>query len=317
MPALNAENRGRKTGMKDPYETLGVERKAGDKEIKTAFKKLARQFHPDLHPDDKQAEAKFKDISSAYDLLKDKERRRRFDAGEIDATGQETPQHRYYREYASQPEPGSHARRDGFASEEDLEEFLASAFGGRRANADFRARGADASYVLPVSFLDAAKGAKRAVTLPDGKSLKVTIPEGAEDRQMLRLKGQGMPGFGGGPAGDAYVELHVEPHAHFTRKDNDVHVVVPVTIREAVLGGKITVPTVHGQLKVSIPKGANTGTKMRLKEKGIRDRRSGSKGHQYVELKVVLPEGDEPELTEFLTDWQPQTVENPREELLK
>jgi DnaJ-class molecular chaperone len=310
--------------MTDPYAALGVERSASDEEIKAAFKKLARQFHPDLHPDDKAAEARFKQVSSAYDLLKDKEKRRRFDAGEIDASGQETPQHRYYRDYAGRPD-GSHAQQDGFASEEDLEEFLARAFGGgyggraggRARHAEFRARGADASYVLPVGFLEAANGAERTVTLPDGKSLKVKIPEGAEDRQMLRLKGQGMPGFGGGPAGDAYVELHVEPHAFFRRKDDNIHLTVPVTLKEAVLGGTIAVPTVDGQVNLKVPKGSNTGTKMRLKEKGIRNRRSGKRGHQYVELQVVLPEGEEPGLADFLKEWQPRKAQNPRKDMLK
>lgn len=303
--------------MMDPYATLGVKQSASDEEIKAAFKKLARQFHPDLHPDDKEAEARFKQISSAYDLLKDKEKRRRFDAGEIDATGQETPRHRYYREYAGGSPYTSHTAQDGFATEEELEEFLARAFGGRRSHAEFRARGADASYVLPVSFLEAANGAQRTVRLPDGKSLKVTIPEGAEDRQMLRLKGQGMPGFGGGPAGDAYVELHVEPHAFFRRKDDNIHVVVPVTLKEAVLGSTIPVPTVDGQVNVRIPEGSNTGTRMRLKEKGIRNRHSRKKGHQFVELRVELPEGDEPELREFLKNWQPRTAQNPRKDMLK
>ena len=134
---------------------------------------------------------------------------------------------------------------------------------------------------------------------------------------MLRLKGQGMPGFGGGPAGDAYVELHVEPHALFKRKDDNIHLVLPVTLQEAVLGGTIAVPTIDGQVNVRVPKGSNTGTKMRLKEKGIRNRRSGKKGHQYVELKVVLPEGDEPDLQEFLTGWQPRTAQTPRKDMLK
>ena len=303
--------------MMDPYATLGVERSASDQDIKRAFKKLARQFHPDLHPDDKEAEAQFKQISSAYDLLKDKDRRRRFDAGEIDASGQETPNYRYYREYANQPPYTSHAEQDGFATEEELEEFLARAFGGRGGYTEFKARGADTSYVLPVSFLEAANGAQRTVNFPDGKSLNVTIPEGAEDRQMLRLKGQGMPGFGGGPSGDAYVELHVQPHAFFKRKDDNIHVELPVTLKEAVLGGTVVVPTVGGQVNVKIPEGSNTGTKMRLKEKGIRNRRSGKKGHQFVELKVVLPEGDEQELKEFLTKWQPRTAHNPRKEMLK
>ena len=303
--------------MPDPYATLGVEPSASDQDIKAAFKKLARQFHPDLHPDDKEAEARFKNISSAYDLLKDKEKRRRFDAGEIDASGQETPKHRYYREYANQSPFTSHTAQDGFANREDLEEFLAHAFGDRRGHTEFRARGSDVSYVLPVSFLEAANGAQRTVRLPDGKSLKVTIPEGAEDRQMLRLKGQGMAGFGGGPSGDAYVELHVEPHAFFRRKDDNIHVIVPVTLKEAVLGATIAVPTIDGQVNVKIPEGSNTGTRMRLKERGIRNRRSGRKGHQYVELQVVLPEGDDKELKEFLADWQPQAAHNPRKDMLR
>jgi curved DNA-binding protein CbpA len=195
--------------MKDPYETLGVNRSATDQEIKEAFKKLARKFHPDLHPGDKEAEAKFKDISAANDLLKDKEKRRGFDAGEIDASGAEQPQERFYRDFADGSAYASHATQDGFANNEELEEFLARAFAGKgdRSQGTFRARGQDVSYVLPVGFLEVANSAARTITLPEGKTLQVTIPEGAEDRQMLRLKEQGMPGFGGGPAGDAYVEL--------------------------------------------------------------------------------------------------------------
>lgn len=192
--------------MKDPYETLGVTRSATDKEIKDAFKKLARKFHPDLHPGDKEAEAKFKAISAANDLLKDKKKRRKFDAGEIDASGAERPQERFYRDFADGPSYTSHAAQDGFDSNEDLEEFLAKAFAGRgqRSQGAFRARGQDVSYVLPVTFLDAANGVTRTITLPEGKTLQVTVPEGAEDRQMLRLKDQGMPGYGGGASGDAY-----------------------------------------------------------------------------------------------------------------
>ena len=257
--------------MKDPYETLGVSRSATDKEIKDAFKKLARKFHPDLHPGDKEAETKFKDISAANDLLKDKEKRRRFDAGEIDASGAERPQERFYRDFADGPAYASHAAQDGFASNEELEEFLARAFAGGGTpgrQGTFRARGQDVSYVLPVGFLDVANGAARTITLPEGKTLQVTIPEGAEDRQMLRLKGQGMPGFGGGPAGDAYVELHVEPHPFFHRKDDNIHVEVPVTLKEAVLGARIEVPTIGGPVTVTVPKGSNTGTTLRLRDRG-------------------------------------------------
>src|ERR1044072_1988985 len=151
--------------MKDPYETLGVNRSATEQEIKNAFKKLARKFHPDLHPDDKEAEARVKDLSAANDLLKDKKKRRRFDAGEIDARGAERPQQRFYRDFADGPAHASHATQDGFANNEELEEFLARAFAGgdRRSQASFRARGQDVSYVLPVGFMDVANGAVRTI----------------------------------------------------------------------------------------------------------------------------------------------------------
>jgi DnaJ-class molecular chaperone len=304
--------------MKDPYETLGVNRSATDKEIKDAFKKLARKFHPDLHPGDKEAEAKFKDISAANDLLKDEEKRQKFDAGEIDASGAERPRERFYRDFADGPAYASHATQDGFANNEELEEFLARAFarGGRRSQARFRARGQDVSYVLPVEFLEVANGAARTITLSEGKTLQVTVPEGAEDRQMLRLKAQGMPGFGGGPAGDAYVELHVKPHAFFRRKDDNIHVEVPVTLKEAALGARIEVPTIGGPVTVTVPKGSNTGTTLRLRDRGIRNRKSGQRGHQLITLKVVLPAVEEPELVAFLETWRPKTQQDPRKEML-
>lgn len=304
--------------MKDPYKTLGVARSATDKEIKSAFKKLARKFHPDLHPGDKEAEATFKDISAANDLLKDTEKRRRFDAGEIDASGAERPQERFYRDFADGPAHASHASQDGFESNEQLEEFLARAFAsdGSRPRSAFRARGQDVSYELQVGFMEAVNGATRTITLPEGRTLQVTIPEGADDRQTLRLKEQGMPGFGGGPAGDAYIELHVQPHSFFHRKDSNIHVEVPVTLKEAMLGARILVPTIGGPVALTVPKGSNTGTTLRLRDRGIRDRKSGQKGHQLITLKVVLPAGDEPELIAFLDTWQPKTQQDPRKEML-
>lgn len=304
--------------MNDPYEILGVNRSATEKEIKDAFKKLARKFHPDLHPADKEAETKFKDISAANDFLKDTDKRRRFDAGEIDASGAERPQERFYRDFADGPAYTSHAAQDGFSNNEELEEFLARAFSdkGKRSQGTFRARGQDVSYVLPASLLDVANGATRTITLPEGKTLLVTIPEGAEDRQMLRLKEQGMPGFGGGPAGDAYVELHVGPHPFFHRKDDNIHVEVPVTLKEAVLGARIEVPTIGGPVTVTVPKGSNTDTMLRLRDRGIRNRKSGQPGHQMINLKVILPAAEEPELVAFLEAWQPKSLQEPRKEML-
>jgi DnaJ-class molecular chaperone len=304
--------------MKNPYEILGVSSTASDKEIKDAFKKLARKFHPDLHPGDKAAEANFKEISAAHDFLKDKETRRRFDAGEIDASGAEAQQHRYHGDFTRAREQGYHAAQDGFAGNDDLEEFLAKAFGGAsQSRHSFRARGQDSSYSLAVDFLDVAIGATRTITTPEGKSLQVKIPEGAEDRQMLRLKGQGSPGYGGAGPGDAFVELHVQPHAYFERRDDNIHIEVPITLREAVLGARIEVPTIHGSVTMSVPKGSNTGQTLRLREKGIRNRTNGQRGHQMVTLKVVLPSGDEPELEAFLKGWQPKTVDRPREEIFR
>jgi DnaJ-class molecular chaperone len=309
--------------MTGPYETLGVARTATEEEIGAAFKKLARRYHPDLHPGDKEAEAKFKEVSAAAELLRDKEKRRRFDAGEIDATGAERPRP-FYRETAD----GPHAAQDGFASNEELAEFLARAFGGSSGGArgggrggfgggEFRAPGQDVTYELRLPFLDAVRGGVRALTMPEGKTLQVTIPAGSADGQMLRLRGQGMPGYGGGPAGDAYVELHVEPHAFFRRKDSDIHVEVPVTLKEAILGARIEVPTIDGAVSLTVPRGSNSGTTLRLRERGVLDRKSGQRGHQFVTLKVVLPKGEDKALAGFLETWQPEHDENPREEMLR
>lgn len=307
--------------IKDPYQTLGIARTASQKEIKAAFKKLTRKHHPDLNPDDAAAVETFQEISAAYDLLSDPEKRRRFDAGEIDATGAERPQQRFYREYAEGgPRASYHARQDGFATDDDLEDFLSRVFGGRARQSgtreEVRARGQDVHYTMSVSFLEAANGAERTVSLPEGRSLRLSIPEGAHDGQMLRLRGQGLPGYGGGPSGDAYVELKVEPHAFFHRKDDNIHVEVPVTLKEAVLGAKIEVPTISGTVSLTIPKGSNTGKTLRLRNKGIRNPRDGVRGHQYVTLKVVLPDGSEPELEQFLEQWTPARHQNPRKEML-
>ena len=150
--------------------------------------------------------------------------------------------------------------------------------------------GMPVTYSLRVPFLVAARGGKQRVTLPDGKTLDIDVPEGTTDGQTLRLKGQGMPGAQGRPAGDAYVEIHVEPHAFFEPRDNDIHVELPVTVTEAALGGKVKVPTMGGAVMLNVPAGSNTGTSLRLKGRGLLDRKSGQRGDQYVKLKVVLPE---------------------------
>ncbi len=304
--------------MQDPYEALGVKKDASADDIRKAYRKLAKKHHPDLNPGDKKAESRFRDVQTAYDLLSDAEKKARFDRGEIDASGQERPQRRYYRDFAEAPDGTKYYSQEGFASQEglgaaDMDDILSQVFGGRGARgAAFRARGGDVSYSLEIDFLDAARGARTTITLPDGRSLAVTIPAGVQDRETLRLKGQGMPGYEGGATGDAYIELHVRPHAFFRRKDNDVHLELPVSLPEAILGGKVAVPTVSGAVSMTIPKGSNTGTSLRLKGKGIPDRKTGVAGDQYVTLKLVLPENPDPALTEFIEKWAPDHAYDPR-----
>lgn len=303
--------------MRDPYEVLGVAKNATADEIKKAYRKLAKKLHPDLNPGKKEIEAQFKEVGGAYDILSDVEKRRRFDAGEIDASGQERPQRQYYRQYA-QSDDGRRYTGDfggddaGFAEDLFAEMFArarAGQAGGGAAGGPggrgggFRMPGGDVTYMLEVPFIEAAAGAKRRLTLPDGRTLDVNIPAGTQDRQMLRLKGQGMPGHGGGPAGDAYIEIHVQPHAHFRRKDNDIHLDVPVTLQEAVLGGRIDVPTIDGKVSVTVPAGSNAGSSLRLRGRGIVDQRSGQRGDQYVHLSVVLPEDKDGALKKAVEDW--------------
>ncbi len=287
-------------------------------EIRAAYRKLAKKHHPDLNPGKPEAAERFKAINQANDILSDAEKRRRYDAGEIDAAGNEKPPERpFYRDYAD----GAGQRRYSAGANidpEELEELLAQAFGrggggfgrgaGAGAGGGIKMRGPDAHYSLTISFLDAANGTTRRITLPDGKTLDVRIPEGVRDGHILRLKGQGNPGLGGGPAGDALVEVTIAPHPYFRREGDDIVVELPVTVSEAVLGASLEVPTIKGTVRVTVPPGSGTGTRLRLRGRGI-----GANGHQYVELRVVHPPGEEPELAEFLRGWTPRRAFNPRE----
>src|SRR5215218_7883591 len=251
--------------MADPYSVLGVARTASDDDIRKAFRKLAKKHHPDLNPGDKAAEAKFKEISQANDLLSDAEKRRRFDAGEIDAAGQEVPPRGFYRDQAGAGAGGNgfkYERAGAHESFVDMGGIFSEMFGERRGfggggGGGFDMGGMPVTYSLRVPFLVAARGGKQRVNLPAGKTLDIDVPEGTTDGQTLRLKGQGMPGSKGGPAGDAYVEIHVEPHAFFEPRDNDIHLELPVTPTEAVLGGRIRVPTVGGTVMLNVPPGSN------------------------------------------------------------
>lgn len=302
--------------MTDPYSVLGVPRTASEEDIRKAFRALAKKYHPDLNPGDKAAEAKFKDVSQANELLSDAEKRRRFDAGEIDATGQEVPPRGFYRDQAG-GFGGKYERAGAHDSFVDMGGIFSDMFGERRGynGGGFDTSGMPVTYSLRVPFLVAARGGKQRVDLPDGKTLDIDIPEGTTDGQTLRLKGQGMPGSQGRPAGDAYVEIRVDPHAFFEARDNDIHVELPVTITEAALGGKVRVPTVGGPVMLNVPAGSNSGTSLRLKGRGLLDRRSGQRGDQYVKLKVVMPEQPDAKLKEFLESWEAGKAYDPRQSM--
>jgi DnaJ-class molecular chaperone len=294
--------------MTDPYETLGIAKTASADDIQKAYRKLAKKLHPDLNPGDKSAEEKFKDVTAAYDLLGDPEKRARFDRGEIDAQGVERPQRRYYRDFADRGETGPFTSDQGFADLNDAD-ILSEIFGRRGAN--LKMRGGDVRYHLTVDFLSAVNGAKPQLALPDGSEITVTIPPGTRDGQILRLKGKGRPGYNGGEPGDALIEIEVRPHPVFTRDNDDIRIELPISLAEAVLGGKVRAPTPTGAVMLTVPKGANTGTVLRLKGKGIA-KAQGGHGDQYVTLKVVLPDKPDPELEEFIERWSKAQAYDPR-----
>ncbi|MFQ5468059.1 MAG: DnaJ C-terminal domain-containing protein [Kiloniellaceae bacterium] len=303
--------------MNDPYKILGVARDASAADIKAAYRKLAKKLHPDLNPGNAGVERKFKEVSQAHAILGDADKRKRFDRGEIDASGQEKAHAAgFYREYAERGQ-GAKYRPFDFGAEINVEDIISDLFGGggargARQRRQAPRRGADVSYTAPIDFLDAAVGAKKRIRLSDGKVLELTIPAGTADRQTLRLKGQGAAGGKGAPRGDAYVEVHIQPHAFFTRKDNDITVEFPVTLQEAILGATIHVPTVHGKVAMGVPPGSNTGTTLRLKGKGIVDHKSKQMGDQYVKLKVMLPDAIDGELKRVIEDWAKAHPYDPR-----
>lgn len=304
----------------DPYEVLGVPKTATQDEIKKAYRKLAKALHPDLHPDDAGKKAQFQAVSAAYDLLGDPEKRRRFDAGEIDASGQEWPERHYYHEYAGQDAGRRYDTGMGAHEFEDASDFFSDLFGRRSRSGgghfrqSFHARGQDLRYHLEVDFFDAVRGGKRSVTMPDGKGIEISIPAGVKDGQTLRLRGKGGAGFGDGPPGDALVTIGVRSHPVFTRDGNDIELELPITLDEAVLGAKVDVPTISGPVSMSVPKGASSGRRLRLKGKGI-VRASGKAGDQYVRLRIVLPDQIDGALEELAKSWQEHSDFDPRKDL--
>jgi DnaJ-class molecular chaperone len=296
----------------NPYEVLGVAPTASSADIRKAYRNLAKALHPDLNPGDKAAEEKFKEITGAYDLLSDAGKRKRFDDGEIDATGAERPQHRFYRDFATSDHAHPYTSNSGFADFADEDDALAELLR-RSARARANRRGHDLHYRLPVDFVESVTGANKRLTLPDGGTLDVTIPPGLVDGQILRLRGKGAPGAGSGGPGDALIEVEVLPDPRFTREGDDITLELPISLSEAVLGGRVRVPTPTGDVTMTVPKGSNTGTTMRLKGKGA-PRQGGGHGDQFVRLKVVLPKSPDPELEAFVSNWGAGKTFNPRED---
>lgn len=311
--------------MRDPYTVIGVARGASQDDIRKAYRKLAKEFHPDRNQGNEKASERFKEISAAYDIIGDPDKRGKFDRGEIDSAGQ--PRRPGFNPnagrgpfggargpYTSTGGTSDFSGFDAGGAEDIFDEIFSqmrrgkaggfggagAGFGGARGNRPLR--GADRHFNLKIGFLDAARGTKRRLTMPDGKQLDVTIPPGLADGQQIRLRHQGDGGRHGGEAGDALIEVTVEPHPFFTRQGDDIHVELPITIDEAILGAKIPVPTIDGMVAVAVPKSASSGTTLRLKGRGFPGK-ADQRGDQYVKLKVVLPEKPNSALEKLIEGW--------------
>ena len=289
---------------RSPYDTLGVSRTATEAEIASAYRKLAKQNHPDLNPGDKKAEDRFKAISSAYDILGDKEKRARYDRGELDEQGRERgfagagygggrggsrrgPQGARY-EFRTGPSGAG-----GFAFDDIISElFGGQRGGGSRGFSPGSVSGDDTRLSIEIDFLDAARGGVKRVALPSGEALDINIPAGIESGKTLRLKGKGAPSPAGGQPGDALVEVRVREDARFRRDGLDITVDQNVPLETAILGGKVRVPTIEGEVSLSIPPGSSSGRLLRLRGKGIRDAKGSKAGDQIVRLLVDVPSED-------------------------
>ncbi|WP_294189973.1 DnaJ C-terminal domain-containing protein [uncultured Sphingomonas sp.] len=312
--------------MADPYQTLGVARGASEADIKKAYRKLAKELHPDRNKDNPKASERFSQVTSAYDLLTDKDKRARFDRGEIDGDGNPATPFGFGGGMGGGPRPGGMG--GGFQGQQfdfggegaDMSDIFEGLFGGRQAGGGGfasgfgrrqqapRAKGANVQYRLRVPFVDAAALAPQRITLGDGKTIDLKLPAGVEDGTQMRLTGKGEPGPGG--AGDAIVTIEVVPHRFFTRDGDDVRLDLPITLSEAVLGGAVKAPTVEKPVMLTIAPGATSGKTLRLKGKGFH-KKGGGRGDQLVTLMVDVP-ADDAALKAFVADWSPEN-RNPRE----
>ena len=282
--------------MKNPYDVLGLPPTASQDEIKSAYRNLAKELHPDMNPGDTIVEQRFKEVTAAYDLLSDETKRGQFDRGEINADGS--------------PRMDGPFHRGGFGpgGGVDFDDLVADLFGRRRRPR--QTKGKSVTYSVRVPFLEAARGGTQRVRLHDGTTVDVNIPAATSEGDSLRLKERGMPGTGGGPNGDAFVEVQVDPHPYFTREGLDIRLDVPISLAEAVHGAKINIPTVHGTVSVTVPAGSSSGRVLRLRGRGLV--KGSKKGDEYARLMIHLPDGADPKLKEFVRSWTKQGDYDPR-----
>lgn len=303
--------------MRDPYEVLGVSKKATDAEIKKAFRTLAKKHHPDTHQNDPAKVKQFQEISAAYEVVGDKEKRAQYDRGEIDAEGRPRGFDPGAQGFGGfRPGAGGRAPKggpsdfefhwsggggEGFRAEDIFADLFGTAAGGRRRGQP--RKGEDIQFTTTISLDEAAKGGMRRVPLADGRQVEVRIPVGVKEGQQIRLRGQGGPGERGGPPGDVLITVNIALHPYLTREGRDLKMDLPVTLKEAVLGGKVEVPTLSGTVTLTVPPHSNTGRVLRLKGKGLPGSGNEAAGDLYVRLAVTLPEGGDAVLDDFAKSW--------------
>lgn len=298
----------------DLYAVLGVKRTASNDDIRRAYRKLAKDLHPDQNQGKPSTEEKFKRVSAAFAILGNPDKRKRYDAGEIDAMGNERA-NPFYRDYAG-GEGGFRGNEGGpGGAPGDFSDLFGDLFGKRGSGDAFTMRGMDYRYNLEVSFLEAVNGVKKRVQFPDNETLDISVPAGIESGQTLRLKGKGGPGAGRSEAGDALIELRIAPHPVFGREGDNILLELPVTIDEAVLGARVEVPTIDGRVTVAVPKAASSGQVLRLRGRGVKNSRSGATGDQLITLKIVLPPVVDDELENFMKAWAETNAYDPRGKL--
>jgi DnaJ-class molecular chaperone len=328
--------------MRDPYDVLGVSRSASAAEIKSAFRKLAKKHHPDANKHDSKAANRFAELNAAHEIVGDPDKRKAFDRGEIDAEGK--PRFQGFEGFGASPGGGAGFGREGtfetfsfgpesfqragarggFRGHGGIEDILKDMFGGAGAGRgraggfqfeqeDFAPSSRDITAALTVTLVEAAKGAKKRVHLPNGKDVEVKIPQGIGDGQQIRLKGQGLAG-GGARAGDLLITISLASHPLFTRDGADLRLELPITLYEAVLGGKVRVPTLDGAVELAIPPGTSTGRTFRLKGKGF-PAKDGT-GDLLATVRIVLPEGADPELEALMRKWREGKPYDPRKDMV-